>query len=103
MHVQHDRSARSLDPHAVALRGVVLPDCRRRVAQCAGVGGLGTLRKYQQGNEQSHRLPVCDSIVIMSCFARFVSLILLAIPLAAADSPAPTEGDFVVSDFAFAS
>src|SRR3954449_12166892 len=37
----------------------------------------------------------------MSCFAHSVILVLLAISLAAAEFPAPTEGDFVVTDFAF--
>jgi homoserine O-acetyltransferase len=37
----------------------------------------------------------------MSRISRSALLLLLAVPLAAADFPAPTEGDFVVTDFAF--
>src|SRR4051812_31354870 len=37
----------------------------------------------------------------MSCFVRSVFLIMLAIPVAAADFPAPPEGDFLVTASAF--
>src|SRR5205807_2596706 len=45
--------------------------------------------------------PVCDRIVFMSRIALAALLVSVAAPLAAADFPAPTEGDYAVTDFQF--
>src|SRR5665811_221688 len=102
MDVQNERASRGFHAHAVLRRRVLPPEAGVGVTQRRVTSGAGQREQGEQREQESHRFPVCDRIVGMSRTALAAFLVFLAAPLAAADYPAPTEGDYVVTDFQFA-